>query len=310
MASQAQVKKIDELEAQLHEAEDIVEELREELSLVQRQLARALPKEEVKCMVQVDEGRKENLFSCPNSFICPPPDKQQNILPDYDKDTSNIGQKLYKPLFPSLSFNDMDLPAIISRSKGTKRYRSGCSQRILACEDKNLIYDDLTTKVDESHNPEKGPSPRKEMRKIKTTASPNKKQKISSLNQKEKDRVADNSSLTTTRQELQPPVHEKSELPLHLEAEIDPHKAKPLEIDGVPIKPILTYQRRRKQGTMSTDGNDVSNKLKNTEDDKNAVLETEKVNSVQESAQEETEEVVSVEKSAKEEIPLEPISQQ
>nr|GEW18811.1 hypothetical protein [Tanacetum cinerariifolium] len=308
MASQAQVKKIDELEAQLHEAEDIVEELREELSSVQRQLARALQKEEVKHMVQVDDGRKENLFSSPKSFICPPPDKQQNILPDSDKDTSNIGQKLYKPLFPSLSFNDMDLPAIISRSKGTKRYRSGCTKRILACEDKNRIYDDLTTKVDESHNPEKGPSPRNETRKIKTTASPNKKQKISSPNQKEKDRVADSS--TTTRQEIQPPEHEKSELPLGLVAEIDPHEAKPLEIDGVTIKSLLTYQRRGKRGTVSTDGNDESNKLKNTEDDKNADLETEKVNSVQESAQEETEEVVSVEKSAKEEIPLEPIAQQ
>lgn len=201
MTSCAQVKKIDKLEAQLHEAEDIVIGLREELSSVQRQLARASQKEEVKRMVQADEGRKENIFSCPNSFICPPPDKQQKIFPDSDKDTSNIGQKLYKPLFPSLRsyYSDMDLPAIISRSQGTKRYRSGCIQRILACKQKNLIDDDLTTKVDESHNPEKRLSPGNETRKIKTIASPNKKWKISSPNQKEKDCAADSSSLTTTR---------------------------------------------------------------------------------------------------------------
>ncbi|PWA96410.1 hypothetical protein CTI12_AA040070 [Artemisia annua] len=309
MASRAQVKKIDELEAQLHEAEDIVMDLREELSSVQRQLARASQKEEVKRMVQVDEGRKENIFSCPNSSICPPPDKQQKFFPDSDKGMSNIGQKLYKPLFPSSRsyYKDMDLPAIISRSQGKKRYRSGCTQRILACEQKNLIQDDLTTQVDESHNPEIHPSPGNETRKIKTIASPNKKQKISSPNPK-KDRAADSSSLTTTRPELQPLEHEKSDLPLSIEA-VDPPEAKALETDGVPTKPLVTYQKRRKQGTVSTDRNDVSNcKLKNTQDSKNAVLETEKVNSMQESAQEETKEVFSVKKSAKEEIPLEPIA--
>ncbi|PWA65260.1 hypothetical protein CTI12_AA338450 [Artemisia annua] len=338
MASRAQVKKVDELEAQIHEAEDIVIDLREELSSVQRQLARASQKEEVKRMVQVDEGWKENIFSCPNSFICPPPDKQQKFFPDSGKDTSNIGQKLYKPLFPSLRsyYKDMDLPAIISRSQGTKHYRSGCTQRILACEQKNLIHDDLTTKVGESHNPGN------EMRKIKTIASPNKKQKISSPNHK-KDRAADSSSLTTTRlvnflirqrfdkgsnivmgcvrvidcfnlirPELQPLEHEMSELPLDIEAQLDPPEEKALETDGVPIKPLLTFQKRWKQETVSTDGKNVSNncKLKNTKDDKNAVLETEKVNSIQESAHEETEEVVSVEKSAKEEIPLELIAYQ
>ncbi|KAJ0805225.1 hypothetical protein HanPI659440_Chr02g0047341 [Helianthus annuus] len=89
MTSQAQQEKIEELEAQLQEAEDIVTVLREELSAAHAKRERA----------------------------------PQNS----DKDVGKKGHTYY--IFPSLKsrVNDKDLPAIILRGKGRKRNRSECT---------------------------------------------------------------------------------------------------------------------------------------------------------------------------------------
>ncbi|KAI7754099.1 hypothetical protein M8C21_009614 [Ambrosia artemisiifolia] len=124
IVSSSQQKKIDELEAQLQEAEDIVKDLREELRAVEAELEKFSQRKEVKHAVQVD-----------NAPICEPitlpPSEVQHNLNRYQTDKS---RRLYNPLFPLKKSLIGDLPSIILRSKETELYRNGCTQRIRACE--------------------------------------------------------------------------------------------------------------------------------------------------------------------------------
>ncbi|CAI9280325.1 unnamed protein product [Lactuca saligna] len=117
VASCTQQKKIEELEAQLQEAEDIVKDLREELRAVEAELERFPRSKQVKHPVQVDNA----------SIPEPPPSEVQ---------PNSKSQRLYNSLFPLKKslISNRDLPSIILRSKETELYRNGCTQRIRACE--------------------------------------------------------------------------------------------------------------------------------------------------------------------------------
>ncbi|CAI9281143.1 unnamed protein product [Lactuca saligna] len=117
VASCTQQKKIEELEAQLQEAEDIVKDLREELRAIEAEPERFPRSKQVRHHVQVD-----------NASIPEPPVTE--VQPN------SKSQRLYNSLFTlkkSLISNG-DLLSIILRSKETKLYRNGCTQRIRACE--------------------------------------------------------------------------------------------------------------------------------------------------------------------------------
>ncbi|PWA64670.1 hypothetical protein CTI12_AA342660 [Artemisia annua] len=135
VTSCTQQKKIQELEAQLQEAEDIVKDLREELRAVEAQLAKFTKIKEVKHPVQVD------YVSTPEPITIPP-----SAVKPISNNQTNKSQSLYKSLFPLKKslLSNADLPSIISRSKETELYRNGCTQRIRACEriplDKKLPF--------------------------------------------------------------------------------------------------------------------------------------------------------------------------
>ncbi|XP_024972930.1 uncharacterized protein LOC112511517 [Cynara cardunculus var. scolymus] len=203
-------------------------------------------------------------------------------------------------------------------------------------EQTNHIRPDMITKVDEGEKLHKALSLGDERKKSRKRASPNTKKRTSCPNLlldqvKEMDHVSDNSCLTTSRsvkrskgenpdgsikiatdlvrvsdvhsrirEELLPVGHEKP--PLSSEAQVDPPKSKALETGGVPIQPTssrvikYTFQRKRKRGTLSTEGSDLCD-LKKKEENKTSPLETEKTISMEESIQEETEKVISIEES-------------
>ncbi|KAI3726932.1 hypothetical protein L1987_66739 [Smallanthus sonchifolius] len=124
IVSCSQQKKIDELEAQLQEAEDIVKDLREELRAVEAELERFSQRKEVKHTVQVNNAPTSE----PVTF--PPSELQHNS----NIDQTNKSQRLYDSLLPLKKSLIRDLPSIILRSKETDLYRNGCTQRIRACE--------------------------------------------------------------------------------------------------------------------------------------------------------------------------------
>ncbi|KAJ0709136.1 hypothetical protein HanLR1_Chr09g0336951 [Helianthus annuus] len=124
MVSCTQQKKIDELEAQLQEAEDIVKDLREELRAVEAELENFSQRKEVKHAVQVDSAP-----IC-ESVTFPPSRVQHNSYIDQ----TDKSQRLYNSLLPLKKSLIGDLPSIILRSKETELYRNGCTQRIRACE--------------------------------------------------------------------------------------------------------------------------------------------------------------------------------
>lgn len=139
VASCTQQKKIEELEAQLQEAEDIVKDLREELRAVESQLERF---SQVKHLVQVRNAPTENVLITPEPVTLPP----SIVQIDSNINQSNKNHILYNSFFPlkkSLLGNG-DLPSIILKRKETELYRNGCTQRIRACErtlpDKKLSF--------------------------------------------------------------------------------------------------------------------------------------------------------------------------
>ncbi|CAI9787279.1 unnamed protein product [Fraxinus pennsylvanica] len=144
-ASLNQLKKIEEVEAQLQEAEDIVKDLREELREVQAELERVKNKN----MLLVDEPD----YACPREI----PDQNRIysaqsvafVEPNLHNESSGLSdvrvlhpyqthevQKCYNK---TVSMNNScigspDLPSIILRSKESGLYRKGCTYRIRACE--------------------------------------------------------------------------------------------------------------------------------------------------------------------------------
>ncbi|KAK9054501.1 hypothetical protein SSX86_025579 [Deinandra increscens subsp. villosa] len=149
VASYAREKKIEELEAQLQEAEDIVKDLREELRTVEGELEKFSRINKVKRTVQVDNAptREPVTFS--------PSEVELNSYTDQ----TNKSQRSLNSLFPlntSLIGNG-GLPSIILRSKETELYRNGCTQRIRACErtksDKKPSFPVKTNDIDKCVNP-------------------------------------------------------------------------------------------------------------------------------------------------------------
>ncbi|KAL2539509.1 hypothetical protein Adt_00487 [Abeliophyllum distichum] len=150
-----QQKKIEELEAQLQEAEDIVRDLREELREVQAELGR-VKNHNMMHMNEPDNTRpgealEENRFyNCqPSSFRTP---KSQNVSAVVsDVRIPFLHQKSEaKRCYSNLNIGNPDLPSIILRSKEPGLYKNGFTQRIRACG-RNLIDKELTV----SGNPNK-----------------------------------------------------------------------------------------------------------------------------------------------------------
>lgn len=159
-----QQRKIEELEAQLQEAEDIVKDLREDLREVQSELEWVRNNKEQHLAegndVTQEEISEENRYHSSESIVCHPPEKEFEYVAAADMRNPNYMQgnechKFYATM-PGIgnSYTGCpDLPAIILRSKEPELYRNGCTQRIRALEgsflDKELS---LSGKINEINN--------------------------------------------------------------------------------------------------------------------------------------------------------------
>ncbi|KAL6541935.1 hypothetical protein OROGR_011421 [Orobanche gracilis] len=125
-----QQKKIDELEAQLQEAEDIVSDLRGELQEVQAELARVKNKNSHHVEGPVDAYSSEIQLANTNIYSY----QSVDFLPPIEP---SVATRVSTPC-PT-----RDLPSIILRGKETRLCINGCTQRIRAC-DRNLVDRDLS----------------------------------------------------------------------------------------------------------------------------------------------------------------------
>ncbi|XP_071902508.1 uncharacterized protein [Coffea arabica] len=145
LTSLSQQKKIDELEAQLQEAEDIVKDLREELREVNTELERVRNSKEKLLDDQHAVAQKgiseENEAHYSQSNALPP--NQSDLghvaaaeLRSMHEFQKNESFKFYSgvPYVGNLYLGCPDLPSIILRSKEPELYRNGCTQRIRASE--------------------------------------------------------------------------------------------------------------------------------------------------------------------------------
>ncbi|KAL0385011.1 UNVERIFIED_CONTAM: hypothetical protein Sradi_2895400 [Sesamum radiatum] len=149
-ASLKQQKKIEELEAQLQEAEDIVSDLRVELRELQTELERVknenLQHVNDRCYscsrnIPVDA----RIYSYRSNEVLPPNDF--SVASDEavrNPSQRNECSKCYNKIVCTCGayVRNRDLPSIILRGKEPGLYRNGCTQRILACE-RNLLDKDL-----------------------------------------------------------------------------------------------------------------------------------------------------------------------
>ncbi|XP_009369398.2 uncharacterized protein LOC103958800 [Pyrus x bretschneideri] len=125
--SLSQQEKIDELEAQLQEAEDIVKELREELSEVQARLekARSNPR-------QSDEQNLEGNTAARGSIT---------------SQLNSVSNGTYNSLKDNYCACNPDFVSLVMRGKQPELYRNGCTQRIAhlkeTCWMKNSLFPDL-----------------------------------------------------------------------------------------------------------------------------------------------------------------------
>ncbi|KAL8256964.1 hypothetical protein R6Q59_029005 [Mikania micrantha] len=260
VASCMQEKKIEELEAQLQEAEDIVKDLREELRAVEAELKKFSQIKEVKRMIQGD-----------NAPTCEPvPFTPSEVKPNSYTDQTDKSQKLFNPLFTfktSLIGNE-DLPSIILRSKETELYRNACTQRIRACEhtthDKNsfivqendintYINPKLISQADEVLEKELD---LEEVKEIDIAAENSCLTSLNSVKHTNEIPIDENlvrtcNSQSTSGEEVMPPRQEKDEggLPL-MSTELKICKTE------VPSQPLTdrvikyTFQRKRKRGSL------------------------------------------------------------
>lgn len=150
MISLSQQKKIEELEAQLEEAEDIVRELREEL----REVQNALEKMTKKQLQPLDEksfkgnagteveAPQEYKLSASASLILPRTGSRPEPVTTSDLKNStfnkrNEGNKCYganDSYMENCFVANRDFASIVTRSKEPELYRNGCTQRIRAFE--------------------------------------------------------------------------------------------------------------------------------------------------------------------------------
>ncbi|XP_023730195.1 uncharacterized protein LOC111877925 isoform X1 [Lactuca sativa] len=242
VASCTQQKKIEELEAQLQEAEDIVKDLREELRAVEAELERFPRSKQVKHHVQVD-----------NASIPEPPVTE--VQPN------SKSQRLYNSLFPLKKslISNRDLPSIILRSKETELYRNGCTQRIRACERTPPEIDDT--------KPESIVKEDEVVDKLHITPSVEEKEVV-----KEMDLTAGNSCLTSQTSVKLLEENSDKDLVRTCNGEsritekdgIMPQKSTEMEVEPplkssetkVPSQPLTdrvikyTFQRKRKRGAL------------------------------------------------------------
>lgn len=151
MASRNRQEKIDELEAQLQEAEDIVTETREKLRHEQAKFERVARRE----MQRQDKHDYASLTEAfdrkrqSRSVPCPPLEFQKDPLITSDNENPYLNQRSEypncstEPLIRNLYGPMPELPSIISRSKKHKVFRNACTQRIHACE-RNIVGNELS----------------------------------------------------------------------------------------------------------------------------------------------------------------------
>lgn len=142
--SQNQQEKIDELEAQLQEAEDIVNEVREELRYAQAKIE-GMTKNDVQNQDKHENAASEVAFMENRQYISQsissPLQPDRFSLAASEKEKSYLNQRTEYPKCPS-QLNQIrnsygtkpELPSIILRSKKHNIYRNGFTQRIQACE--------------------------------------------------------------------------------------------------------------------------------------------------------------------------------
>ncbi|XVF12039.1 hypothetical protein REPUB_Repub08aG0080500 [Reevesia pubescens] len=159
-----QQKRIEELEAQLGEAEDIVRDLRVELREAQDELEK-LTKDPVQCMGQQKskddvatsvEILQENTINDFGSVRSSLPDAQTNFVTVSDIKSSvpsitNVGNKC--SCKDNCYICNPDFASIVMRRKEPDLYRNGCTQRIRALE-RCLLNENLSLsgKVDDANN--------------------------------------------------------------------------------------------------------------------------------------------------------------
>ncbi|CAK9138683.1 unnamed protein product [Ilex paraguariensis] len=162
--SSNQQKTIEELEAQLHEAEDIVRDLREELRKVQAELERVSnnkvqPLDELD-MATPEETSEINRLYTSQTLIFPHPQSQHEYIAASDMrnlylNPGNEGNKCSSSIVHTGNsyMGNPDIPSIILRRKKPELYRNGCTQRIRACKrkalSKALSYSGLSVREDE-----------------------------------------------------------------------------------------------------------------------------------------------------------------
>ncbi|KAL6178150.1 hypothetical protein ACLB2K_049669 [Fragaria x ananassa] len=144
MKSMSQQGKIDELEAQLQEAEDIVSDLRGELSAVQDRLEKAKKRQALERQnLEVDTAVQENMSQdgqCFPDMITSQLNPQADVVATNGKKSWNgtyEGSKCYvesDSLKDHNCVHDPDFASIVMRSKEPESYRNGCTQRIRAFE--------------------------------------------------------------------------------------------------------------------------------------------------------------------------------
>ncbi|GMJ04978.1 hypothetical protein HRI_004167000 [Hibiscus trionum] len=160
MTSLNQQKRIEELEAQLGEAEDIVRDLRAELRETQDELEK-LTKNSVRCS---DEQKSEhgvaaceklsngNTISNFGSVVSSQLDTQTNVVTVSDiKSSTNVGSKC--SCKDNCYVCNPDFASIVMRRKEPDLYRNGCTQRIRALE-RSLLNENLSPsgQVDDAKN--------------------------------------------------------------------------------------------------------------------------------------------------------------
>ncbi|XP_009764934.1 uncharacterized protein LOC107789962 [Nicotiana tabacum] len=158
LTSLSQQRKIEELEAQLQEAEDIVSDLRVDLREVQAELERVTSskEKEVQNLGKDDTATPVDLPE--ENRVVLPPESQEEFVTISNTKFPNMKQnnqgnqscskmvQIGKPYVAG-----PDLPSIILRSKVPELYRNGCTQRIRACEG-NLLDGDISVSKRENEN--------------------------------------------------------------------------------------------------------------------------------------------------------------
>ncbi|KAF8378358.1 hypothetical protein HHK36_029697 [Tetracentron sinense] len=154
IASLSHRRRIEELEAQLLEAEDTVRNLRTELTRVQDELEKVKNNPVQPLDEQIANGdaafqediSQDNKLNTSDSILCPSLDSESGPIPMYDiknrhMDERNTDDAAKIQIEPSIDYpmekyysGNPDLASIIMRSNEPELYRNGCTQRIRALE--------------------------------------------------------------------------------------------------------------------------------------------------------------------------------